>query len=165
MAGYDEHGHAPGRVALVDHALEGVGVSVVTGALGDRPLDVVLGHARVARLLDGGGERGVTGGIAAALARGDLDRPGELREELAALGVGGALLVLDGGPFGVAGHGVILGAEHSVGHAPRYGRVEFAGLVGVERCDAEANDRSYERSGRLASLKFNLTQPAEVAGP
>ena len=65
----DEHGDAPGRVALVDHALEGVRVGVVTRALGDRPLDVVLGHARVARLLDGGGERGVTSGIAAAPSR------------------------------------------------------------------------------------------------
>ena len=39
--------------------------------------------------------------IAAALLRRDDDRTGELREELAALRVGGALLALDGGPLTV----------------------------------------------------------------
>src|SRR5262249_55716444 len=42
--------------------------------------------------------------VSPALARGDRDRSSELRKELAALGVRGGLLMLDGGPFGVAGH-------------------------------------------------------------
>ena len=55
----DEHRDAAGAVALVDDGLERVGVGALAGALGDRALDVVLGHRGVLGLLDGQPERGL----------------------------------------------------------------------------------------------------------
>ena len=49
----DEQGDAAGAVALVHDVLDRRRVGARAGALGDRPLDVVLGHRGVARLLDG----------------------------------------------------------------------------------------------------------------
>src|SRR5919206_229334 len=60
-------------------------------------LDVVV-------LLERVREREVRGRIGPALPRGDDDRARELREELAALGVRGALLVLDRGPLAMPRH-------------------------------------------------------------
>ena len=74
------------------------------GPLGDRALDVVLGHRGVLRLLDRKRQGGVAVGVAAALLGRDRDRPGELREELAAAGVDDRLLVLDPCPLGMTGH-------------------------------------------------------------
>ena len=48
--------------------------------------------------------RGLMSGIAAAIAGGDGQLFDEAREDLAALGVGGALLVLNRVPLGMAGH-------------------------------------------------------------
>ena len=49
--------------------------------------------------------RGILIGIAAAGARRDRQLLDDAGEDLAALGVSGTLLVLDGVPFGMAGHG------------------------------------------------------------
>ena len=49
--GLDEHRHAARAIALVDDLLELVGVTAA-GRLVDRPLDVVLRHIDLARLLD-----------------------------------------------------------------------------------------------------------------
>jgi hypothetical protein len=46
----------------------------------------------------------VAGGVTATHAGGDGDLFDKLREELPALGVESALLVLDGGPLGMAAH-------------------------------------------------------------
>ena len=102
--GVDQQGHAAGAVALVDDPLERVGVLVGAGALVDRPLDVVLGHRVVLGLLDGQGQGRVALDVSPALTGGDGDGAGELGEQRAALGVGGALLVLDRGPLGMTGH-------------------------------------------------------------
>ena len=53
----DEHRDAARAVALVDDVLERLGVGALARALGDRALDVVLRHRRVARLGDGQRER------------------------------------------------------------------------------------------------------------
>ena len=49
----DEHRDAARAVALVDDGLPVLGVRAGAGALGDRPLDVVLGHRGVLGLLHG----------------------------------------------------------------------------------------------------------------
>src|SRR4051794_1837195 len=104
--GLDEERDTARPVALVDDRLERVGVGALTRALGDRALDVVLGHRGVAGLLDGEREPGVALDVSPALLRGHGDRAGELREELAAARVDDRLLVLDPRPFRVTGHGV-----------------------------------------------------------
>ena len=101
----DQDRHAAGPVALVHDRLDRVGVRALARALGDRALDVVLGHRGVARLLDRVGQRRVGIGVAAAVARGDRDRARELGELLTAARVHDRLLVLDRGPLRVSGHG------------------------------------------------------------
>ena len=62
----------------------------------------------IAAKLGGGDPDGnprLRGAIAAAVARGDDDRPAELAPQLAALGVDGPFLVLDRCPVGMARHG------------------------------------------------------------
>ena len=101
----DEQRDAAGAVALVHDVLDRGRVAARAGALGDRALDVVLGHRGVARLLDGQLQRRVALELAPAVARGGGDRAGELGEVLAAAGVDDRLLVLDRRPLGMAGHG------------------------------------------------------------
>src|SRR5262249_23522400 len=93
--------------ALVGDLLDGLAAQFAGAAL-DGPLDVVLGHADLARLADGVAQLEVHGRVAAAGAGGDDDRPAELAPQLAPLGVDGPLLVLDRGPVRVAGHGLLL---------------------------------------------------------
>jgi hypothetical protein len=94
-----DHRDTFGPVALVDDRLERRGVGVCTGTLRDRAIDVVLWHRVGLRLLDRVLEREVVARVATAFLRRDDDRARELREELAALRVGRALLVLDRGPL------------------------------------------------------------------
>src|SRR5581483_4436577 len=101
----DDHRDALRAVALVDHGRELGRVGPLACALGDRTLDVVLRHRVGARLLDRVLEREVAARVGAALLRRDDDRARELREELAALRVGGALLVLDRRPLAMSGQG------------------------------------------------------------
>ena len=100
----DDHRDAVRAVALVDHLLEAVRVGVGARAARDRAVDVVLRHRVGARLLDRVGEREVRGRVGPALARGHDQRPRELGEELAALLVRRALLVLDRAPLAMPGH-------------------------------------------------------------
>ncbi len=100
----DEHGDAVGPVPLVDDGVEARPVRVRARALRDRAVDVVLRHRVRARLLDRVLEREVRRRVGPALLRRDDDRARELREELAALGVGRALLVLDRRPLAMPGH-------------------------------------------------------------
>ena len=74
------------------------------GAAANRPLDVVGGHIVLLRVGDDRPQPRVHVGVAAAGAGGDRQFFDEAREDLAALGVGGPLLVLDGMPLGMAGH-------------------------------------------------------------
>src|SRR5207244_6134025 len=83
---------------------EGLRVAVSARAAGDRALDVLLRHRVRARLLDRVREREVARRVGPSLPRGDDDRARELREELAPLRVGGALLVLDRRPLAMPGH-------------------------------------------------------------
>ena len=104
-----EDRHAARPVALVDDRLDRGGVGVRARPLCDRALDVLLRHPRVLRLLNRVCERRVAGWITAAVAPGDLDRAGELRELGATAGVGDGLLVLDLRPLGMTGHAASLG--------------------------------------------------------
>ena len=67
-------------------------------------LDVVGGHVVRLRVGDDPAQPGIHVGIAAAGAGGDRQLLDEAGENLPALGVEGALLVLDRGPLGMAGH-------------------------------------------------------------
>ena len=102
----DQQRDAARAVALVDDVLERVDVGALAGALGDRALDVVLGHRGVLGLLHREPEPRVALDVAAALLRRDRDGARELGEQLAATGVDDRLLVLDPRPFRVTGHGV-----------------------------------------------------------
>ena len=112
-----EHGHPARPVALVHDLLEAVGVGVRAGASRDRALDVVLGHRVGARLLDRVREREVRGRVGPAVTRGDDQRARELREELAALLVRRALLVLDRAPLAMPGHSPPLGRGRETARA------------------------------------------------
>jgi hypothetical protein len=99
-----DHGDAARAVALVHDRLELARVGVGARPLRDRAIDVVLRHGVGARLLDRVLQREVGGRVAAAFLRGHDDRPRQLREELAALRVRRALLVLDRRPLAMPGH-------------------------------------------------------------
>ena len=101
----DEQRDAARAVALVEDGLQRLGVGALAGALGDRALDVVLGHRGVLGLLDGEPERRVGVGVPAPVLGGHRDGARELREELAAARVDDRLLVLDPRPLGMTGHG------------------------------------------------------------
>src|SRR5439155_9025279 len=93
----DQDGHAAGTIAFVGDLFKRYAFGLAGAAL-DGPFDVVLGHADFAGLVNGIAKLEVGFGVAAAVPRGDDDRPAQLAEELAALGVDGAFLVLDGCP-------------------------------------------------------------------
>ena len=99
----DEEERATGARALVDDLLVGRALELARAAL-DGALDRVAGHRLALGVADGLAEAWVAAGITAAHAGGDGDLLDKLREELPALGVEGALLVLDGGPLGMAAH-------------------------------------------------------------
>ena len=88
--------------SLVAHPLEPAGRPL------DGPLDGVGGHRRLPGLGVHGAQRGVGRHVGPTLPRRHLDLAQDLGEDLGPHLVLGALLVLDGCPFGVAGHGVLL---------------------------------------------------------
>ena len=94
-------GHPVWGVALVGDRLV-VDALQLTGAPLHRPLDGVQRHRGVPGLLEHGPQRRVDVRVAAALPGRHLHLLDQLGEELAALGVGGTLLVLDGRPLGMA---------------------------------------------------------------
>src|SRR5882757_1258098 len=100
----DEHGDPVGSVALVRDRLPVGAAGLLARATFAGPLDVVRGHGGLPCLLDRVVERRVAVRITPAGARGDLDVLDQLREQLAALGIEVGLLVLGGGPLGVAAH-------------------------------------------------------------
>ena len=81
---------------LVDHALD------QPRALRDGLIDLVVGHVRGLSGLHLGAESHVRIDVSPTRTRRDLDEPRVTVEDLAALGVKGALLVLDAGPLGVS---------------------------------------------------------------
>ena len=91
-------------------------------------------------------EREVGRRVAAALLRRDDDRARELREELAALGVGGALLVLDRRPLAMPGHCV--SSRTSFQEPLVHARV--VGQLRVERRDQDAALARRAPAGRRA---------------
>ena len=99
-----EERNAVGAVALVHDGLVVGATGLGTGATLDGAVDVVGGNGVLLRLLDGVVQRRVTSGVAAARASCNLDVLDEAREELAALGVNGGLLVLSGRPLRVSRH-------------------------------------------------------------
>ena len=84
---------------LVAHAFE------LTGSALDCALDGVLGHVVVHRLVDGEAQARIGRNVAAAQLGGNGDFPDQAGEDLAALGVGRGLFVLDVRPLAMAGHG------------------------------------------------------------
>src|SRR5260370_16219444 len=75
-----------------------------TGAETHGPVNVVVRHRTALGLLDGVIKRRVGVHVRATAARRHLDVLDQLGEELAAPGVDDSLLVLGGGPLGVAAH-------------------------------------------------------------
>src|SRR5450755_768356 len=100
----DQHRHPAGAVALVGDVLVGGAAGLLAGAAADRPVDVIVRHRALLRLLDGVVQRRGARGIPAAGPRRHLDVLDQLGEQLAALGVDHRLLVLCGRPLGVAAH-------------------------------------------------------------
>src|SRR4051794_5907042 len=101
---FDQDRRSAGPVALEVDLLDRVGVGARAGAAVDRPLDVLLGHRGVLRLLHGGRQGRIAVDVPPAVAGGDDDRPGQLREQLAPFCVGRALLVFDRGPLRMTRH-------------------------------------------------------------
>src|SRR5207249_7873545 len=89
---------------LVGEFFDGLAAQFAGAAL-DGPLDVVLGHADGAGLVDGVAELEVHFRVAAAVPGRDDDRPAQLAELLAPLGVNGPFLVLDRCPVRMPRHG------------------------------------------------------------
>src|SRR5439155_21314191 len=91
-------------IALVSELLDDVAAQFASAAF-DGPLDVVLGHADGAGLVDGVAELEVHFRVAAAVPGRDDNRPAQLAEQLTPLGVYGPFLVLDRCPVRMARHG------------------------------------------------------------
>src|SRR5262249_19144472 len=100
----DDHGRAVDSVALVADLLVAHALLRAGAALG-RALDRVLGHVLIGRLVDGEPQPRIAGRVGAPELGGNRDLADETAENLAALGVGSRLAVLDVGPLAVAGHG------------------------------------------------------------
>ena len=92
---------AAGAVALVRHFLV-ADAFFFAGAAADGPLDVVGRHVDLLGVGNDGAEPRIHVRVAAAVSGGDGQFLDDAREDLAALGVGRALLVLDGVPLGMA---------------------------------------------------------------
>ena len=131
------------RVALVVHLLVGDALEL-TGPPLDRPLDVVLGHRGVARLLHHRAQRRVALDVAAALARRDLDLAGEPGEDLAPRRVGRALRVLDRMPLGMPAHAATSCEEPLV-------QSQIAGQLGMERRRPDRGPGGRAPDGRRGS--------------
>src|SRR5262249_13041211 len=95
--------HTAGPIPFVRYLFERLPFKLAGAAL-HGPFDIVLGHADLARLVTGVAQFQVHFRIAAAVSRRDDDGPAQFAKQLAALGVDGALLVLDGRPVGMSGH-------------------------------------------------------------
>jgi len=99
----DEKRHAARAVALVGDLLV-LDARLLARAAADGARDVLARHVVRLGFGDDRAEARITVGIAAAAAGGDRQLLDEPREDLAALGIGGTLLVLDGVPLGMARH-------------------------------------------------------------
>ena len=99
-----EEGDTVGAVTLIHDGLVVSATGLGTGAALDGAVDVVGGDGVLLRLLDGVVQGRVASGVAAARASCNLNVLDEAREELAALGVNGGLLVLGGRPLRVSRH-------------------------------------------------------------
>ena len=100
----DDERRAAGAVALVGDFLVG-DAGQLAGAALDRLLDVVGRHVDRLGVGDDRAEPRIHAWIAAAIPGRDGQFLDDAREDLAALGVSRALLVLDRVPLGMAGHG------------------------------------------------------------
>src|SRR5581483_7548938 len=99
-----ENRHPAGPVALVGDVLVLGAAGLLAAAPLDRPVDVVVRDRVLLRLLDRVVEGRVAGRVTTAGPRRDLNVLDQLGEQLAALCVDHCLLVLSGGPLGVAAH-------------------------------------------------------------
>jgi hypothetical protein len=96
----DQDGDATRTIGLVGDLLVG-DAGELTGTLLDRALDVVGRHVESLGRADGGTQARVPVRIAAAIPGRDGDFLDDPRESRAPLGIGRALLVLDGMPLGM----------------------------------------------------------------
>ena len=94
----NQDGDAAGSVALEHHFLDLAALEFAGAALYGA-LDVVGGHAGRLGRQDGGAQPGIGVGIAAAAAGSDHDLLDNTGKRLAALSVGGGLLMLDRSPL------------------------------------------------------------------
>ena len=146
----DQDRGAAGAVALVDDLLVGDALELARAAL-DRLVDVVGRHRRLLRRQDGGAEARVRVDDAAADLGGHRDFLDQLREEAAALGVGGALLVLDRAPLAVSGHGSPRMASPGAA-GPRSGARSTTSIGAMARRRAAASCPARARGGRVRRL-------------
>jgi hypothetical protein len=98
--------HAAGAVALVGDVLVLSAAGFLAGAALDRAVDVLVRHRGLLGLLDRVEQRRVARRVTAAGPGRHLDVLDQLGEKLASLSVDHRLLVLGGGPLGVAAHDV-----------------------------------------------------------
>ena len=98
----NQHRRAARTVAF-EHDFVDLAAFQFAGAAHDGALDVVGRHADSLGGKDGRAQTRIRVGIAAAPG-GDHDFFNDAGEDFPALGVEGALLVLDGRPFGMTGH-------------------------------------------------------------
>ncbi|TPW09271.1 MAG: Uncharacterized protein FD127_4187 [Acidimicrobiaceae bacterium] len=99
----DEQPDTARRIPFVGDRLVGAG-GPLTGTALDRPVDQVVVHLRCLRLQHHRAQRRVGARIATAVAGRHFELTSDLGEDLGPRLVGGALLVLDRCPFGMAGH-------------------------------------------------------------
>src|SRR5258708_5996976 len=118
--GLDHDRHAARAVALVHDAFDLRPLGAADGLV-DRPLDVRERYVDRPGAVHREAEPEVAVGIAAALASGEHDLAGHLGEDRAAFDVVRALLALDRGPLGMAGHrSEYYGQSHSSGESQRW---------------------------------------------
>src|SRR5207245_2320754 len=99
----NEHAHAAGTITLKGHFFVLLAFELA-GAAQNGALDIVVWHVLVFRRKNRRPQARVGVRISAADTRGDRDFSYDSREHAAALRVGGRLLVLNRGPFGMPGH-------------------------------------------------------------
>src|SRR5258708_18483326 len=150
--GLDHDRDAARSVALIDDALDLRALGASDG-LFDRPLDVRERYVDRPGAVHRETEPEVPVGIAAALARRKHDLAGHLGEDRATFDVVRALLALDRGPLGMAGHrSEYYGQSHSSGESQRWLQSHQTGS-GTSRSPDTAGP-ARPRSSRPCSLSW-----------
>src|SRR5260221_1432662 len=150
--GLDHDRDATWSVALIDDALDLRALGAADGLV-DRALDVRERYVDRPGAVHREAEPEVAIGIAAALARGEHDLAGHLGEDRATFDVVRALLALDLGPLGMAGHrSEYYGQSHSSGESQRWLQSHQTGSATSRSPDTAVPARP--RSSRPCSISW-----------